>query len=95
MTDAPAPEVTPLAVSPPAANAWWRPPMRDVLAVASTALIAAAFLAPMFKPGVVLDQEIKGAILLQWGLVMGYYFGTSKTSVAKDKAITELAASGQ
>lgn len=79
------------APAPPPANAWWRPPMRDVLAVISTMLIAIAFLAPLFRSSTAapLDPDLKGAILLQWGLVMGYYFGTSKTSVAKDRLVAD------
>lgn len=71
---------------------WYRPAMRDVLAVASTALFGFALVAPAVLHGAIIDQELKGAIVLQWGLVMGYYFGTSKSSVAKDGTIASMAA---
>jgi hypothetical protein len=68
--------------------------MRDVLAAASTALIAAAFLIPLAMRGAAVDPDLKGAIILQWGLVMGYYFGTSKGSVAKDVTIAQMSGKG-
>lgn len=72
---------------PPVANAWWRPPMRDVLAVASTGMIAFAFVAPIIlKAGSTLDPDLKGAVLLQWGAVMGYYFGTMQAKPAPAEA---------
>jgi hypothetical protein len=79
--------------TPAPANPWYRPPMRDVLAVISTALISIAFLAPLFRSSTAapLDPDLKGAVLIQWGFVMGYYFGTSKTSVAKDRVVADLA----
>lgn len=63
--------------------------MRNVLATASTALVGFALIAPAFH--VVIDGELKGAVLLQWGLVMGYYFGTSKSSAGKDATIGAMA----
>lgn len=68
--------------------------MRDILAFLSTALFAVGLLAPMVvvngKP-VVIDGEMKGAVMIQWGLVMGYYFGTSQNSAKKDETINTMA----
>lgn len=80
-TPAPAPKTCPC---------WW-PQMRDVLAMASTALFAFAMIAPAVIKGAAIDQELRGAIILQWGLVMGFYFGTSKGSAAKDETIAAMA----
>jgi hypothetical protein len=85
MTDA---QLTPARATTP----WWAPQMRDVLATSSTLLIGAAFLIPAAVPHAVVDQDLKGAIILQWGLVMGFYFGTSKGSAAKDDTISTMAA---
>ena len=84
MTDANT--TSPIAATVP----WWAPQMRDVLATGSTLLIGAAFLIPAFIPHATVDQDLKGAIVLQWGLVMGFYFGTSKSSAAKDDTISSL-----
>lgn len=98
MTDAPAPgpEPTPL----PAKSApWWWPDMRSVLSILSTLLLAGAF-AALFATAVLgwkVDPAISqalgqftGAIILQWGGVMGFYFATSKGSAAKDATILQL-----
>jgi hypothetical protein len=68
--------------------------MRDLLAVASTLIFFSAFLIPWF---VALPDKVSqtlgqyhGAIILQWGGVMGYYFGTSKSSGGKDQTIANL-----
>lgn len=66
--------------------------MRDILALASTGILAAAFLIPMFRPDAKLDPDLKGGILLQWGLVMGWFFGSSKQSQTKDQTISDMAA---
>lgn len=79
--------------SAPYSNPWWRPAMRDVLAVLSTTLVAMAYLLPWFATGPrlagALQQvgQLNGAILLQWGVVMGYYFGTSKGAAQRDAAV--------
>ena len=85
MTDT---QLTPVRATAP----WWAPQMRDVLASGSTLLIGAAFLIPAAIPHAVVDQDLKGAIILQWGLVMGFYFGTSKGSAAKDDTISTMVA---
>ena len=69
--------------------------MRDVLAVMSTAIFAMTMFAPMlfhYVNGAPLgvDQDLKGAIMIQWGGVMGYYYGTSKSSVSKDVTISSM-----
>jgi hypothetical protein len=68
--------------------------MKSALAIASTALIAVAFLAPMLFKGATVDAELRGAMILQWGGVMGYYFGTSRSSAAKDATIAQITAKG-
>lgn len=74
-----------------------RATMRNALAIMSTALIAIAFLLPAIAKAcgadITLDADLKGAITLQWGLVMGHYFGTSQSSAAKDKTIENLTGS--
>lgn len=97
--------MTDMTQTPPAAPAkvapWWWPQMRDVLAILSTLLLAGAF-ASLFATAV-LGQKIDpaigqalgqftGAIILQWGGVMSYYFATSKSSGAKDATIAALSA---
>ena len=69
--------------------------MRDILAVASTLIFFSAFLLPWFHK---LPDEVSqtlgqyhGAIILQWGAVMGFYFGSSKSSAAKDTTISDMA----
>lgn len=78
----------------------WVPEFRSVLALLSTLLLAGAFAASyeLARGQVKLDAgimqslgQIQGAIILQWGLVMGYYFGTTKGSVAKDATIAAQA----
>jgi hypothetical protein len=70
---------------------WWVPQFRDVLALLSTLIFAGGLFVPAFKAGVVIDQDLKGAVVLQWGLVMGWYFGSSKASNQKDETIASLA----
>lgn len=79
---------------------WWVPEFRSVLALLSTLLLAGAFLASyeLAKGQVKLDAgimqslgQIQGAVILQWGLVMGFYFGTTKGSAAKDATIAAQA----
>lgn len=70
---------------------WWWPSMRDILAVLSTLIFAAAYVAPMLNKAVTPDPDLKGAIILQWGLVMGWYFGSSKASAVKDATIATMA----
>lgn len=65
---------------------WWVPQMRDVLALLSTAMFAGMLFAPYAKTGVNIDQDLKGAIVLQWGLVMGWYFGSSKAATLPPSA---------
>ena len=63
--------------------------MRGILATLSTALFGAAMLGA--KIGVTIDPDMKGAIILQWGGVMSWYFGSSKGSAAKDTTIASQA----
>lgn len=72
----------------PASMPWWRPAMRDVLAVASTGLMGLCLIGPALH--VTIDADLKGAVIMQWATVMAYYFGTSKTSVAKDATISQM-----
>lgn len=64
--------------------------MKDILALGSTAIFAVTMLAPLIKQGFTVDQDLKGAIMIQWGGVMGYYFGTSQTSSKKDDTINSM-----
>ena len=68
---------------------WPIPQMRDVLAFCSTALFAFALAAPALfhDKSITLDADLKGAVIMQWATVMGWYFGSSKGSVAKDATI--------
>lgn len=70
---------------------WWVPQMRDILAVLSTCMFGGMLFAKVFSPGFVVDPDLKGAIVLQWGLVMGWYFGSSKASSQKDDTISAMA----
>lgn len=61
------------------------PETRDVIAVLSTAGFLGAYAAPWFAllptgPGV--EQyvgQMQGALILQWGAIMSWYFGSSKS----------------
>ena len=67
---------------------WFVPQMRDTLAVGSTLIFAFTLAAPMFaKTGITIDADLKGAVIMQWATVMGWYFGSSKSSAAKDATI--------
>lgn len=77
----------------------WVPEFRSFLALLSTLLMAVSFAASyqLAKGEVKLDSgimqslgQIQGAIILQWGLVMGYYFGTTKSSTTKDATIAAM-----
>jgi hypothetical protein len=74
----------------PPGNPWWRPPMRDVLATLSTMIFAGAMVGryTLAVRGVHLDSgtaegvgQFDGAAIAQWVGVMGWYFGSSKSSV--------------
>ena len=74
---------------------WWWPRMRDILAWLSTIIFGGSYIIPLLHPKI--DQQIlqslndyQGAIILQWGGMMGYYFGTSKSSATKDDTIATL-----
>ena len=67
------------------------PETRDVLAVISTLLFGGAVLSPLYRSTFVIDPELKGAIITQWALVMGWYFGSSKSAAAKDATIADQA----
>lgn len=91
-TSGPQAEATPLRAPIP----WWVPQMRDILAVLSTLMFAGMLFAKAFRPDFAVDPDLKGAIVLQWGLVMGWYFGSSKASSLKDDTIAAMAkGSGQ
>jgi hypothetical protein len=70
------------------------PDTRASLAYMSTMIFAIAFVLPWFaKPPPEVQQAISqysGAIILQWGGVMGYYFGTSQGSSAKDTTLSRM-----
>lgn len=60
---------------------WWFPGTREFLAISSTVIFVLAYVVPLVKSHInpqILDglNDYQGAIILQWGLVMGYYFGT-------------------
>jgi hypothetical protein len=82
MTDTPAP-------SAPLQQQW----MRNTLAVLSTIMFAGALFLPAFRSGVQIDPNFKGALVLQWGLVMGWYFGSSQGSAMKDQALAQMSSS--
>jgi hypothetical protein len=82
MTDTPAP-------SAPLQRQW----MRNALAVMSTLMFAGALFLPAFRTGVQIDPNFKGALVLQWGLVMGWYFGSSQGSAMKDQALAQMSSS--
>lgn len=89
------------AAPAPKANVapWWWPTMRDVLAILSTALLAGDLAAKYWLAGHPAQtaglstaiEQYSGAIILQWGSIMTYYFGTSKSSAAKDATIAAQA----
>jgi hypothetical protein len=90
MTDQPTGLAAPAA---PAAlsNPWWRPPMRDVLAILSSLIFVGAFAATFAAvlAGVKLDPgaaqglgQFQGAAITQWVGVMGWYFGSAKPAGA-------------
>lgn len=81
-------DVPPLQPKPPAP--WWWPKMKDILALLSTGIFSVTMFAPLFGKGIVVDESLKGAIMIQWGGVMGYYFGTSQSSVKKDDTINSM-----
>lgn len=77
------------AAPAPALNPWWRPPMRDVLAILSTVIFVGAFAATftVILKGVMLDTgaaqglgQFQGTAITQWVGVMGWYFGSSKSA---------------
>jgi hypothetical protein len=80
--------------TPPAARAsvrpWWVPTVRSLLALLSTLIFAGVLFAPAFVPKFVVDGDLKGAAIIQWGLVMGWYFGSSAGSHNKDAAISAM-----
>ena len=80
------------AAAPSIPNPWWRPPMRDVLAVLSTLIFVGAFAATfeIILSGAKLDTgaaqglgQFQGTAITQWVGVMGWYFGSSKSGNAK------------
>lgn len=76
---------------------WWWPRMRDILAWLSTIIFAGSYVIPLIvgktDPQILqMLNQYQGAIILQWGGMMGYYFGTSKSSGAKDTTIATMAA---
>lgn len=75
---------------------WW-PETRDLMAICSTALFVFAYIVPKYftPPDAWKDivTQMNGAVILQWGAVMSYYFGTTKGSGAKDQTIATLSSS--
>ncbi len=71
------------------------PETRDVIAVASTILFGAAYLAPWVigapKGSEQYMGQMQGALITQWAGIMGWYFGASKGSAAKDDTIAAMA----
>ena len=94
MTDLSGSDPAPVPAVAPARAPWWWPNMRDTLALLSTLTFAATLLAPLIRKDLSVDPDLKGAIVLQWGAVMGWYFGSSKGSAAKDATIAALSSSG-
>lgn len=82
-----------MATTPKPRPFWW-PGMREVLAILSTLLVALVLFVLVFVPltqansGAV--NQVVGAVILQWGAVMAFYFATSKGSAAKDETIAKL-----
>lgn len=66
---------------------WFGPTTRDVLAILSTGLMLIAYGLPWFKTlpdgSAQAIGQLQGAIILQWGGVMSWYFGSSKSSDQK------------
>ena len=90
MTDTP--PVAPVVAPAKEPSPWWMPDTRGVLAFLSTLLFAVALLAPLLGKGFVVDADLKGAIIIQWGAVMGWFFGASKGSAQKDDTNAAMAA---
>lgn len=72
---------------------------RDALAILSTFLMACAYLLPWFVSppaantnAAELISQMQGAVILQWGGVMSWYFGSSKDSAAKTETAAVQAA---
>lgn len=70
------------------------PETRTVLATLSTGLMAVAYVLPWLMSMPMGSEQaigqLQGAIILQWGAVMSWYFGSSKSSAAKDDTIAAL-----
>lgn len=95
MTDTPPVPALPAAARPKGWADLPAPTTRDVLAVLSTLLFAAACAAPwVFGIPEGAEQyigQMQGAIIVQWASVMGWYFGSSKSSSQKDDTIAAMA----
>ena len=83
MTDLPEGAPAPPA-APPRAFAW--PETRDVIAILSTLGFLVAYGLPWFiaipKGSEQNVGQMQGALILQWGAIMSWYFGSSKSAGA-------------
>jgi hypothetical protein len=85
MSDTPNPGAVPAApVNPPRVRQFTWPETRDTIAVLSTLLFAAAYITPWWvaipKGTEQYVGQMQGALITQWALIMGWYFGSSKAT---------------
>ncbi len=86
MTDTSVPGAADVAPAEPVRKRLTWPETRDTLAVLSTLLVAFAFAMPWLRSIPKGSEQnvgqMQGAILVQWAMVMSWYFGSSKSAVA-------------
>ena len=75
----------------PAQNQWWRPPMRDVLAIVSTLIFVGAYAGKFYlathkvavPDGLAASMgQFDGLAMAQWAGVMGYFYGVTKSATS-------------